>query len=678
MKKDIMLFYIALSIGLFVSACAPAAQEAPTTSISTIAVEEECPTGAFVGNPEEIGGSVDVFGQLLSEYLGCSMVFHIFPDHETVKAELEAGNVDLAMLNARDYLLLEYTLKLVPLFVPVYEEGGAYYRSAFIVRTDSGIKSLNELEGKTIAYTTQESLYGYLLPRAFLSEKGYNPDGLFRETLFIGPSASDVIKVIYNREAEVGVIWADEKGDARQLVADEITDIWDAIEIIDYTPEIPDSVFVLSPDVSDGLREKLQIAIRQVSKDEKGKEALYGIYGIVALTDPDDRFWKAIDWFRYALAYKPSEAPPPEVMLTLTVLKGTVEVNGQTVIGEVNLYEGDSIVTGSNGIARLIFFNDEGISTEIKSNTRIEIEKLALGDVRLYLDEGSLRSTLQPGRNIRFVVGSRAGEIEAIGTVLIIEVDASGDLLVAVLEGLVIARAPGGYEAEVPASQRLEIPLDRPPGLPESTIFVGFDSSLDDYQMDDQEEPDTPTGQYSLLTSELSSTGYIIEEIVGEDNRFYDVLIELYDVLIILDPENEIPPENIDAIHKWVEKGHGLFVVGENANAFAQSSINELLAPYGIRFVEEDPQGESVADLFNSHDITQGVYKLLLADSGALQGGIELGYANSGHLVLSAYENANYGKVVVWSDSDSLMNDFWGGYDGAPFIVNTITWLAKK
>ncbi|MBC8232682.1 carboxypeptidase regulatory-like domain-containing protein [bacterium] len=192
----------------------------------------------------------------------------------------------------------------------------------------------------------------------------------------------------------------------------------------------------------------------------------------------------------------------------------------------------------------------------------------------------------------------------------------------------------------------------------------------DDFHDDDD---DSLSGNYSILAAELTAAGHtIVEKTVPITTS------ELagFDVLIILDPELPLSSPEISDIQTWVNKGHGLFVVGENHDAFNQSTVNDLLNPYGIQFIG-DANG-SIANSFNPHPVTDDVSKLIIPHGagGLLSGGTELGYTEYGELVLSVYESG--GKVVVCSDSNTLENGFIGSYDEITFLHNTIEWLGTS
>ena len=193
----------------------------------------------------------------------------------------------------------------------------------------------------------------------------------------------------------------------------------------------------------------------------------------------------------------------------------------------------------------------------------------------------------------------------------------------------------------------------------------------DDYH-DTDNDSIAPGGNYEYLANELRSAGHTIYE--------KGVPITLaglagYDVLVIVDPENPLLTSEISVIQTWVEQSHGLFVLGENDDAFDGESVNDLLVAYKISILGDI--SPDVADKFVTHPVTEGVSTLGLDGCGYLtvsSPSIKLGYADTGECVLAAHESS--GKVVVFPDSCPLKNDYIYAYDEVTLALNTIDWLA--
>jgi len=169
-------------------------------------------------------------------YTGHEIYLEAIPESETIVSMLKNDEIDFALMSFSDFYDNRTSLNVTPLLLPSYEEAGSYYRGAFIVRADFGAQSFEDLEGSVFAYTVSSSYYGYHMPRAVLANTGYDLNAFFYDVISVGYSPHDMIMALLNGDADVGVIWADEGTDARIMVENEIPDVWDATDILEYTP----------------------------------------------------------------------------------------------------------------------------------------------------------------------------------------------------------------------------------------------------------------------------------------------------------------------------------------------------------------------------------------------------------------------------------------------------------
>jgi hypothetical protein len=341
---------------------------------------------------------------------------------------------------------------------------------------------------------------------------------------------------------------------------------------------------------------------------------------------------------------------------------------------------GDVLSTDASSFVQIYVPGDDRVLFELKPSSVITVETATSTAIRIFLDAGSIRTSLVDSSGLHVTIAAKAGESEAGGTTWISEVDLTGALLVAVLEGRVIARAPGGYEVAVNEGERLDIPVDGMPGWPESTIFVYFHSSLlggNDASWD-QSQPSTLTGRYSRMASELISAGYFIDDSANPEP------LGPYDVLFSIETSYGLTDENRRAIQDWVATGKGLFFAVEWTTGHFNRPSNSLLEPFGIElrgYSTEPPNARDtqIAWMMLNHPITDGVNNLSLYKFCQLDGGVPLAYINSGEIILAAYENG--GRVVVLCDTDSFANIAFENHpelDQSKFILNAIKWLSGK
>ena len=121
----------------------------------------------------------------LSKQIGREAEFVPLVNYAATVEALVAGKVDLVWYGGFTHVQARHRTggKAVPL---VMRKRDLAFKSKFIARKDSGISSLADLKGKTVAFGSVSSTSGHLMPRFFLKEAGLEPERDFRQFSFSG------------------------------------------------------------------------------------------------------------------------------------------------------------------------------------------------------------------------------------------------------------------------------------------------------------------------------------------------------------------------------------------------------------------------------------------------------------------------------------------------------------
>lgn len=195
-----------------------------------------------------------------------------------------AGKVDIGWLATFSYVLAKDKYS-VDLLLIVERFGKPFYRGQIMVRADSGIKTLADLKGKTMAYVDPASTSGHLYPKALLMAEGHDPDSFLSKSVFAG-SHNAVVLSLLKGEVDAGAAY----DGARAAVAKSYPDVFKKIKVIAYTQDIPNDTVTARKGVPAELKVRIKEGLKHLAKTPEGEKVLKRVYGISGLMDLDAFF----------------------------------------------------------------------------------------------------------------------------------------------------------------------------------------------------------------------------------------------------------------------------------------------------------------------------------------------------------------------------------------------------
>ena len=141
-------------------------------------------------NPEKLIGDIEIITKYLEKEMGIPVKGYVTQDHAAAVEALRNGEADISFMGGLPYVLAHDQIGAEVLLSEVYR-GSPLYRGRIIVRRDSGIKKLEDLRGKTIAFADPISESGYIYPldifvRAGLIKQSDDPQKYFSTVYFAG------------------------------------------------------------------------------------------------------------------------------------------------------------------------------------------------------------------------------------------------------------------------------------------------------------------------------------------------------------------------------------------------------------------------------------------------------------------------------------------------------------
>ncbi len=228
--------------------------------------------------------------EILHKQLGMEIQPFVATDYTGVVEALRANKLDVAFLTPASYVLAKNETR-VKVVLKSERKGIPSYYAAIITRADSGIKTIEDLRGKTFAFGDSLSTTGHVFPRKMLKAHGIDPARDFKQVLYSGGHDATVLAVL-NGKVDAGATYAnspDNQDTAWMRYLKNPADV-KKIHAIAFSEPIPADNLVINGDLDEGLARKIENVFVELSRDPQGRKMLrelYQIDGFVRATDSD-------------------------------------------------------------------------------------------------------------------------------------------------------------------------------------------------------------------------------------------------------------------------------------------------------------------------------------------------------------------------------------------------------
>jgi ABC-type phosphate/phosphonate transport system substrate-binding protein len=239
---------------------------------------------------------------------GVSMDFALYSNYERQVGSLLQGHIDIAWNTPLAHVRAQQLGKGRSAALGM-RDSDRDFRSRIVVRRDAGIRSVQELAGKTLAVGSRDSTQARILPLYFLRQAGaplqevrllpFDTDvGKHGDT---GTSELEVLRALAEGRAEAGavgeLVWLTELASGH-IDSGQIDTLW-------TTPPFDHCMFDARPDLSPEAGERFQKALFAMSWDDPKHRRILEMEGLRQWLPPRDEGYASL---RAALAAQ--EAAP--------------------------------------------------------------------------------------------------------------------------------------------------------------------------------------------------------------------------------------------------------------------------------------------------------------------------------------------------------------------------------
>ena len=240
-------------------------------------------------NSEKLVEDLKPISDYLSERLGVKVEAFTASNYIGVVEGLGSGSVDFGIIPPFSSLLAQKQSSAKPILTSKGKTGKPGYTAELYVRKDSGIKSLQDVKGKKVAFVDPSSSSGYIYPGAMLVEAGLNLDKDISYQFSGGHDKS--LQLLLNKDVDVIATF----DGVEDRYAKDFPQAKTDIQKLATSDMIPGIMVTVSSKMDKELQEKLEKALRDIEKDPKMKEMFTKMFSITGFTDVDQDAYKKVE-----------------------------------------------------------------------------------------------------------------------------------------------------------------------------------------------------------------------------------------------------------------------------------------------------------------------------------------------------------------------------------------------
>ena len=241
-------------------------------------------------NPSEMLRIYAPFAEYLSRQLGLKVQFVPVVDYPATVEGLAAKKLDLVWYGGFTSIQAVRRTNGGATRLAMRKED-TEFKSVFVTRTDSGIKALADLKGKTFAFGSVSSTSGHLMPRYFLLKAGVNPDRDFAQKPAFSGAHDATALWVESGKVDAGalnfLVW-EKLVEAKKVDLARVTAFW-------TTPPYVDYVWTARSDLDAGLRERITQAFLRLRYDDPEDRKLLDLHRTRGYVKAHDEDWKGTE-----------------------------------------------------------------------------------------------------------------------------------------------------------------------------------------------------------------------------------------------------------------------------------------------------------------------------------------------------------------------------------------------
>lgn len=192
---------------------------------------------------------------------GLRIQLKVYSQRSEFDTDLFSGVPDFAYLNAYHAVIAKSKLG----YIPMIHSNANKLQGIIVVRRDSSIHTIAELNGKTLAFPDPNAFGASLFPRALLTEREH----IMFNAEYMG-NHENVYRAVYLGRYAAG-------GGILTTLNHQPASLREHLRILYQTPDVPSHPLIVHPRVSSTVRDAVSREILQMATDPEGQKLLKAI-----------------------------------------------------------------------------------------------------------------------------------------------------------------------------------------------------------------------------------------------------------------------------------------------------------------------------------------------------------------------------------------------------------------
>jgi len=225
-----------------------------------------------IAPPARIHANWQPFIKYVAEALGRPVEIVVPRGFGKMKKAAASGAVDFFYVNSYVFFRLKEAGKAIGVAQMKNIDGKVFSQSEIFVRADSGIDTVDQLKGKSIAFVAPMGAGGYLAPRAYLYSQGIQTERDTQE-VFTKNLSSSIHKVLLGEVAAATMCGVNFKLMSKKVDSGEL-------KRIAVSENYPENVIAARSGLDEATLRKFTAAVTGMSRTEEGRAVLEKMRGM--------------------------------------------------------------------------------------------------------------------------------------------------------------------------------------------------------------------------------------------------------------------------------------------------------------------------------------------------------------------------------------------------------------